>query len=69
MASSKKAGNVSARSAAIAHGHNLEEAIRKRAYEIYVERGRADGDAEADWLRAEAEILKQCASKTPDGSR
>jgi hypothetical protein len=69
MASSKKAGNVRARSAASVRGYNLEEAIRKRAYEIYVERGRVDGDAEGDWLRAEAEMLKQPPRKTPEGSR
>ena len=33
-----------------------EEAIRRRAYELYEERGRQDGRAEEDWLRAEAEI-------------
>ncbi len=38
---------------------NLEEAIRKRAYELYVERGRTDGSAEEDWFRAEADILTQ----------
>jgi hypothetical protein len=35
---------------------NLEEEIRRRAYEIYEERGRQDGRDVEDWLRAEAEI-------------
>jgi hypothetical protein len=35
---------------------NLEEQIRRRAYEIYEERGREDGHDMEDWLRAEAEI-------------
>lgn len=35
----------------------VEEAIRKRAYELYEERGRADGRPDDDWLRAKAEIL------------
>ena len=35
---------------------NLEEQIRRRAYEIYEERGREDGNELDDWLRAEAEI-------------
>jgi hypothetical protein len=69
MASSKKAGNVPVRSASSAPGYNAEEAIRKRAYEIYEERGKADGNAEGDWLRAEAEILKQRAGKTSVASR
>ena len=36
--------------------HNLEEAIRYRAYEIYEGRGRQDGRDLEDWLQAEAEI-------------
>ena len=35
---------------------NLEEEIRRRAYEIYEERGQEDGRHVEDWLRAEAEI-------------
>ena len=31
------------------------EAIQLRAYELYVERGGHEGDAEADWLQAERE--------------
>ena len=33
-----------------------ENAIRRRAYELYEERGREDGRSEEDWLRAEAEL-------------
>jgi Protein of unknown function (DUF2934) len=33
-----------------------QEEIRRRAYELYEERGRADGHDVEDWLRAEAEI-------------
>jgi hypothetical protein len=36
---------------------NIEERIRRRAYELYEERGRVDGFALDDWLQAEAEIL------------
>jgi hypothetical protein len=32
--------------------------IRARAYEFYENRGRAPGQEEQDWLRAEKEILK-----------
>jgi len=31
---------------------NLDEEIRLRAYEFYLERGSVDGDAEGDWYRA-----------------
>ena len=33
-----------------------EENVRARAYELYQVRGRIDGRAEEDWLRAEGEI-------------
>ena len=36
---------------------NAEERIRRRAYELYDQRGRVDGFALDDWLQAEAEIL------------
>ena len=35
----------------------LEDAIRRRAYEIYDQRGRADGFELDDWVQAEAEVL------------
>jgi H+-transporting ATPase len=35
---------------------DLRESIARRAYEIYEERGRCDGDDINDWLRAEAEV-------------
>ena len=34
----------------------LEEQIRRRAYELYEQRGRIDGYALDDWLQAEAEV-------------
>ena len=34
-----------------------EEAIRERAYELYQQRGRQDGQAIEDWLAAEAELM------------
>jgi hypothetical protein len=34
----------------------LEEQIRRRAYEIYVERGGASGSELDDWVQAEMEI-------------
>ncbi len=35
---------------------DMEAAIRVRAYELFEERGRADGQDLDDWLRAESEI-------------
>lgn len=34
----------------------LEDRVRRRAYEIYEARGRQDGRADEDWLLAEEEI-------------
>ena len=36
-----------------------EERIRRRAYELYVARGREPGREIEDWLRAEQELVKQ----------
>ena len=39
----------------------LEHEIRLRAQELYEARGREDGHALDDWLRAEAEIMQKKA--------
>ncbi|PYP90421.1 MAG: hypothetical protein DMG65_11960 [Candidatus Angelobacter sp. Gp1-AA117] len=36
--------------------HGMEEEIRRRAYELYEQRGRHEGSHEEDWSRAEEEI-------------
>ena len=36
---------------------DLQEEVRRRAYQIYEERGTGQGSAVEDWLRAEAELL------------
>lgn len=38
----------------------VEEQIRQRAYQLYEERGRLDGNAMEDWLIAEKEV---CGSR------
>jgi hypothetical protein len=40
---------------------NLQEQIRRRAYELYDARGRADGRDLEDWFRAESEIMGKAA--------
>jgi len=37
----------------------LEEEIRRRAYELYEERGRKDGLHDEDWARAQTEVLQR----------
>ncbi|HXE89838.1 MAG TPA: DUF2934 domain-containing protein [Terriglobales bacterium] len=44
--------------------NGLEEEIRQRAYELYVERGYEDGHDTEDWLRAESEVLSRHGLRT-----
>lgn len=37
---------------------NRQEEVRRRAYQIYQERGGLNGSAVQDWLQAEAEVLE-----------
>jgi len=39
----------------------IQEQIRRRAYELYEERGRGDGHDLEDWLQAESEVTQQKA--------
>jgi len=45
---------------------NAEERIRRRAHELYEQRGRVDGFALDDWLQAEIEILGKQKGRIPD---
>ena len=40
------------------------EQIRRRAYELYEQRGRQDGFHEQDWLQAESEVRSRSHSRT-----
>jgi hypothetical protein len=42
--------------------HPLDEQIRKRAYELYEQRGRIDGQELDDWLQAELELNMKAAA-------
>ena len=47
--------------AAVTHAPNhvstdIHEQVRRRAYELYEQRGRLDGFADQDWLQAEREL-------------
>jgi hypothetical protein len=37
---------------------DLQEQIRRRAYELYEERGKDDGRELGDWLQAESEVTR-----------
>jgi hypothetical protein len=38
---------------------DLEEEVRRRAYELYAERGYVDGYEVEDWLQAEREVSER----------
>jgi hypothetical protein len=40
-----------------------QQQIRRRAYELYEQRGRGDGFALNDWLQAESELAQSKATK------
>ncbi len=62
---SRKKASVSLPNPAIVYNTlSLEEEIRRRAYELYEQRGRQDGLAEEDWLRAETEVLGRRTART-----
>jgi len=42
---------------------DLEAEIRQRAYELYEQRGYANGDPERDWLEAEREVRARHANR------
>jgi DUF2934 family protein len=55
-----------------AQPNDIKESIRRRAYELYEQRGRVEGFALDDWLQAEREILgaqKQRKVKAARGSQ
>lgn len=39
-----------------------DEDVKKRAFEIYLERGELPGSPEVDWVRAEAELIREKSS-------
>jgi len=43
---------------------NLEEQIRRRAYQLYEQRGREEGHEAEDWQRAEEELIGKGRSAT-----
>lgn len=46
----------------------LEKEVQMRAYELYQQRGKAEGFALHDWLQAEAEVLDRLSSSLPSST-
>ncbi len=58
--------STASRSHEIAKSHlELEERIRRRAYEIYLSRGESGSELE-DWLQAEREVLGESRQPAQD---
>ena len=58
MKAARSSTSKLARSRKAPDAPTLEAKIRHRAYELYLERGGADGFALDNWLRAEAEVTR-----------
>lgn len=48
----------------VANGSEVSRQIAKRAYELYVQHGRHDGNASEDWLAAESELERELGPLT-----
>jgi hypothetical protein len=42
--------------------HDLVQVIRERAYHLWIESGRRDGNAESHWLAAQRQVLAESLS-------
>jgi Protein of unknown function (DUF2934) len=54
------AGSARLQLSPVPHSSELQDAIRKRAEEIYVRGGRIPGRDLENWTQAEAEIAREC---------
>lgn len=59
------AGSARQQLSPLPHGSELQEAIRKRAEEIYVRNGRIAGRDLENWTQAEAEIAREGGNAMP----
>jgi hypothetical protein len=53
----RRASNPDAYSSSLSLPMHMEQIVRRRAYELYEQRGRTNGHAQEDWLHAEAEVV------------
>ena len=47
----------------------LQDQIRRRAYELYEQRGSNDGQEVSDWLQAESEVAQKKVAHVPRTDR
>ena len=50
-------------------GSELQDQIRRRAYELYEQHGSNDGHEVGDWLQAESEVAQKKVASAPKTDR
>jgi Protein of unknown function (DUF2934) len=60
----RKSPEAKASKKANGYNGNVDEEIRLRAYQLFVERGGEHGRHHEDWVRAETEVLARYANRT-----
>jgi len=61
--SASTASQTSTTVAVMKSASEVQEQIRRRAYELYEQRGSNDGHEVTDWLQAESEVAQKKAAK------
>lgn len=67
--SASTAGQTSTTVAVMKSESELQGEIRRRAYELYEQRGRNDGHEVSDWLQAESEVAQKKVANMPRTDR
>jgi hypothetical protein len=67
--SASTAPQTSATVAVMKSASELQDQIRRRAYELYEQRGSNDGHEVSDWLQAESEVAQKNVANAPRTDR
>jgi Protein of unknown function (DUF2934) len=67
--SASTASQTSTTVAVMKSASELQDQIRRRAYELYEQRGSNDGHEVSDWLQAESEVAQKKAANVPRTDR
>ena len=67
--STSTASQTSTTVAVMKSASELQDEIRRRAYELYEQRGSNDGHEVSDWLQAESEVAQKKVANTPRTDR
>lgn len=67
--SASTASRTSTTVAVMKSGSELQDQIRRRAYELYEQHGSNDGHEVGDWLQAESEVAQKKVASAPKTDR